>query len=201
MNRAQQKAIFAKMGGGGSRSAGGGSMMDQARANTSALQKNTNQLKKNYRDLKKNPLQRMAEKNTKALKKNAAELSLQASLGKNTAELQDTYNQLRENAEIAKNYPNAKLLSRESNKLGNERESPAARARRQEVERKQIQLNRALINNTRYKIGKQNAQGYYETYPGQYAQAVAYGAIPSSTGMREEYRRALATNRGGTPPA
>jgi hypothetical protein len=43
----------------------------------------------------------------------------------------------------------------------------------------QAQLNsqRRIMDNTRYKIGKKNAAGFYETNAGQYSRARALGAI------------------------
>lgn len=38
-------------------------------------------------------------------------------------------------------------------------------------------MRRQLDNNTRYKVGKKNAQGWYETSRGQAARAKAAGAI------------------------
>lgn len=44
-------------------------------------------------------------------------------------------------------------------------------------QRKQAAARRAIDDNTRYQRGKKHSSGFYETRPGQYANARAMGAI------------------------
>lgn len=145
-------------------------------------QGNTDALKKNYKDLTANPLRKAAESSTKQLKKNYKDLSgnpLEKAARQSTKELKQNYETVKNMMQNAPAPSSQRALT------------PQQKAAEQEFSRQQLNINRQLLNNTRYQQGKKNAAGYYETKPGQYATAIASGSIPSSEAMRAQYQAAF----------